>query len=224
VLEIMVSPLGFEPRTQGLKVPRSATELRAHVAATIPGRPGRAGYPVGVDQPAAPTVGLVLLVGMMGAGKSAVGRAVAARLGWPSLDNDDLVRTLSGLDAPALVAIHGVDELHRVELAALEEVLRHPGPLVATAAGFAVAGVAATRFPRERTTVVWLRARADTLRARIGDGADRRADAVSEPWLAETAARRAGTFAAVADVVLDVDDTTVEDVVASVVAEIQARS
>lgn len=33
----MVSPLGFEPRTQGLKVPRSATELRAHVAATIAG-------------------------------------------------------------------------------------------------------------------------------------------------------------------------------------------
>jgi shikimate kinase len=177
-----------------------------------------------VDHAAASPVGLVLLVGMMGAGKSTVGRAVAARLGWAYLDNDDLVRKLTGLDAPALVAIHGVDELHRVELAALKEVLRHPGPLVATAAGFAVAGVAATRFPRERTTVVWLRARADTLRARIGDGADRRADAVSEPWLAETAARRAGTFAAVADVVLDVDDTTVEDVVASVVAEIQARS
>jgi hypothetical protein len=34
---MVVSPLGFEPRTQGLKVPRSATELRAHVAATIPG-------------------------------------------------------------------------------------------------------------------------------------------------------------------------------------------
>jgi hypothetical protein len=31
----VVSPLGFEPRTQGLKVPRSATELRAHVGATI---------------------------------------------------------------------------------------------------------------------------------------------------------------------------------------------
>ena len=33
----VVSPLGFEPRTQGLKVPRSATELRAHVPATIAG-------------------------------------------------------------------------------------------------------------------------------------------------------------------------------------------
>jgi hypothetical protein len=29
---IVVSPLGFEPRTQGLKVPRSAAELRAHAA------------------------------------------------------------------------------------------------------------------------------------------------------------------------------------------------
>jgi len=194
------------------------------VAATIPGRPGRAGYPASVDHAAASPVGLVLLVGMMGAGKSTVGRAVAARLGWPYLDNDDLVRTLSGLDAPALVATHGVDELHRVELAALEEVLRHPRPLVASAAGFAVAGLAATRFPRERAMVVWLRARADTLRARIGDGADRRADALSEPWLAETATRRAGTFAAVADLVLDVDDAAIEDVVASIVEEILARS
>ena len=37
-LGLVVSPVGFEPTTQGLKVPRSATELRAHVVATIPGR------------------------------------------------------------------------------------------------------------------------------------------------------------------------------------------
>ena len=36
----------------------------------------------------------VLLIGMMGAGKSTVGRALAARSGWPHLDNDELVERM----------------------------------------------------------------------------------------------------------------------------------
>ena len=160
----------------------------------------------------------------MGAGKSTVGRAVAARLGWTYVDNDDLVRELAGLDAVALVAARGVDELHRVEVAALDAVLARPGPLVASAAGFAVAALAAARRRRGRTIVAWLRARPETLRARIGVGAGRREDARSEAWLAETARQREVTFTAVADLVVDVDDATVDEIVALLVAEVRARS
>lgn len=150
---------------------------------------------------------------MMGAGKTAVGRALAARLGWPYLDNDDLVRELGGEDAPAIAAARGVDALHRVEIAALDDVLRRPGPLVATAAGFAVADEPAAHRLREGATVAWLRARPETLRARIGDGAGRRDDARSAAWLASTAAGRSAAFAAVADIVVDVDDRSVGEVV-----------
>ena len=100
----------------------------------------------------------------MGAGKSTIGRAVATRLGWPYVDNDDLVRELGGAAPPAIAAARGIDELHRLEIAALEEVLRRPGPLVAGAAGFAVTDPGVTRLLRERATVCWLRARPATLR------------------------------------------------------------
>jgi shikimate kinase len=165
----------------------------------------------------------LVLVGMMGAGKSTIGRAVAARLGWPYVDNDDLVRELGGAGAPAIATSRGVDELHRLELAALDDVLRRPGPLVAGAAGFAVTDPRAAGLLRERATVVWLRARPETLRARIADGTGRRDDARSEAWLAETAAEREPAFAAVADVVLDVDDRSVDDLAADLASRV-ARS
>lgn len=157
---------------------------------------------------------------MMGAGKSTVGRAVATRLGWPYVDNDDLVRELGGAEPPAIAAARGIDELHRLEIAALEEVLRRPGPLVAGAAGFAVTDPGATRLLRERATVCWLRARPATLRGRIGAGAGRRDDARSQAWLAATAAEREGAFAAVADLVFDVDDRSVGDLAADLASRV----
>jgi shikimate kinase len=157
---------------------------------------------------------------MMGAGKSTIGRAAAARLGWPYVDNDDLVRELSGTEAPGIAAARGVNELHRLEIAALEEALRRPGPLVAGAAGYAVTDPDAARLLRERATVCWLRARPATLLHRIGDGTGRRDDARSQAWLAATAAEREEAFAAVADFVLDVDDRSVDDLAADLAARL----
>lgn len=162
----------------------------------------------------------LVLVGMMGAGKSTIGRATAALLGWPYVDNDDLVRELGGAEAPAVAAGRGVDELHRLEIAALEEVLRRPGPLVAGAAGFAVTDPGAARLLRDRATVCWLRAQPATLRRRIGVGAGRRDDARSQAWLAATTAEREPAFAAVADFVLDVDDRSVDDLAADLAARL----
>jgi shikimate kinase len=162
------------------------------------------------------------LVGMMGAGKTTIGRAVAARLGWPYLDNDELVREIAGVDSPTLAATRGAGPLHEVELAALDRVLEHPGPLVAGLAGYVVTDPGAVLRLRERAVVAWLRARPETLRARIGDGAGRRDDARSEAWLAQAAADRAGAYAAVADLVVDVDDLTVDEAAAQIVAALAA--
>jgi shikimate kinase len=167
----------------------------------------------------APKTTRLVLVGMMGAGKSSVGRAIAARLGWPYLDNDDLVREIAGRAAPEIEASQGADELHRLEVAALEEALRRPGPLVAGVAAFAVDDPASRELLRERATVAWLRARPETLRARIGGGKGRREDATSLAWLAEVDARRATSFADVADIVVDVDDLTVDQAVGQILAE-----
>src|SRR6478736_5209655 len=48
----------------------------------------------------------VLLLGMMGAGKTSVGRAIEARTGWPYRDNDQAVAVLTGLPTQELQVLH----------------------------------------------------------------------------------------------------------------------
>ena len=160
---------------------------------------------------------------MMGAGKSTVGREIAARLGWPYVDSDDLVCEITGMDPPALASTRGVDTLHEAELSALEEILDLPGPLVAGAPAFVVDDVRAVEWLHCRAVVVWLRARPATLRERIGDGAGRRADATSDTWLAGVARRRAPAYADLADVIVDVDDRRVEEIADVIASQIAAR-
>ena len=166
---------------------------------------------------------VVLIVGMMGAGKSSVGRATARLLGWPYFDNDDQVRRLAGVASPEVATTLGIEELHRLERAALDAVLAHPGPLVASAAGSVVDDGAWREQHGQGVLVVWLRARPETLLARVGAGASRRADARSATWTTSTLARREPAFAALADLVIDVDERSVDECAAALVAMIVGR-
>jgi shikimate kinase len=162
----------------------------------------------------------VLLLGMMGAGKSTVGRAIAARTGWPYLDNDDLVARAYGRPTPEVLAEAGERGLREVESAALTEALAAPTPVVAGVAG----GVVESAEDRQRLAdadalVVWLRATVDTLVERVGSGAGR-------PWLApdpRTALEalyrgRAAHYESVADLVLDVEGRSPEELAGAVLA------
>jgi tRNA splicing ligase len=53
----------------------------------------------------------VVLIGMMGSGKSTIGRLLAAKTGWPYYDNDELLAMLSGETAKGLLAHDGVAQL-----------------------------------------------------------------------------------------------------------------
>ena len=62
---------------------------------------------------------LVLLVGMMGSGKSTIGRLVADATGWPYVDNDELVLRTHGATPRTLLAGHGEAVMRRAESEAL---------------------------------------------------------------------------------------------------------
>ena len=160
---------------------------------------------------------------MMGAGKSSVGSATAQLLGWPYLDNDEQVLGLAGIAPPEVASTLGVEKLHQLERAALDAVLAHPGPLVASAAGSVVDDRAWREQHGRGVLVVWLRARPETLLARVGAGAIRRADATSATWTTSTLARREPAFAALADLVIDVDERSVDECAAALVAMIVGR-
>jgi len=88
----------------------------------------------------------VLLIGMMGAGKSTVGTALSARTGWPYYDNDELVVRATGKPAPDVLDDSGVAALRAVESLALVQALTIDSPLVAGIAG----GVVDQTDDRER--------------------------------------------------------------------------
>jgi shikimate kinase len=113
----------------------------------------------------------VFLVGMVGAGKTTVGRALGERTGWPYLDNDDLVHQMTGRESADIFETDGEDVLHLAEIQALDVAFGMNPPLIVGVAGAVVTDTAAREALRDGGYVVWLRAKAQTLIARVGDGA-----------------------------------------------------
>ena len=81
---------------------------------------------------------IIVLMGMMGCGKSSVGRSLAGLTGWRYLDNDELVRDVSGRGAEDIDAAQGEGALHVVEVEALWHALQMPSPLIVGAAAWVV--------------------------------------------------------------------------------------
>ncbi|HUZ09549.1 MAG TPA: shikimate kinase [Acidimicrobiales bacterium] len=168
-----------------------------------------------------PAVDRIVLVGMMGAGKTTVGRLLAGRLGWAYADSDDRVQEATGHTVPELFAQHGEAAFRAAESEALRQALRGASPQVVSVAGGAVLAPANRALLRRSGTVVWLRARPETLGARVGDGRGRPllGDDPSEALTRLDRVRRP-LYEQVAHVVVDVDDLQPDSVVDRVLAAV----
>ena len=82
---------------------------------------------------------------------------------------------------------------------------RRPTPVIIGVAGWIVEDPDARGRLAAAGTVVWLRARPETLLTRAGGGAGRRRDATSETWIRRAANDRAPLFESITDLVIDVD-------------------
>lgn len=164
----------------------------------------------------------IVLVGMMGSGKSSVGRELAARTGWPFHDNDALLERATGRTARELAA-NGEAVLRAAESAAVRAGLEVPEPaIVASAAGVVIDPADRSRLSDE-DAVTWLRARPETLRQRLATADnDHRPWLDRDPgaWLRETDALRAPLFEAVADLVIDVDELRPDEVAERILAAV----
>ena len=97
----------------------------------------------------------VLLIGMMGCGKSTVGRLLAERMGVPLIDLDGEIARAAGKSIPEIFAEEGDAGFRVHETAALARALTRPNCVIATGGGI-VTREENIRMMREKGVVVWL--------------------------------------------------------------------
>lgn len=152
----------------------------------------------------------IVLVGLMAAGKSTVGRIVAERLGRRLVDSDLAIEELTGSSVRELWEEGGEASYRRLESHVVLDALAGTAPVVVAAPGGVVLDPE-VRAALANAYVVWLRGDPGTLASRVCPD-DHRPLLSSDPKavLTAMAADRADLYRQVADAVIDIDGVDTE--------------
>ena len=159
----------------------------------------------------------MVLVGMMGAGKTTLGRRLARKLGRPFIDSDQQIEVTTGRTVREIFEADGEPVFRALEAEALADALATTSPSVIAAAGGTVLSEENRARMREGGQVIWLRADPDVLAERVRNG-------VHRPLLADDPAQvlhdldaaRRELYEEVADHVVDTAGRSPDEVLAEV--------
>ena len=148
----------------------------------------------------------VVLVGLMGAGKTAIGRRLAARLGLPFRDSDTEIEAAAGRTVPELFSQFGEAHFRAGERRVVRRLLDGP-PIVLATGGGAFMDPATRATVRQRGTSIWLRAPLPVLLRRVARRRNRPLLANADPaaTLSRLIEQRHPIYAE-ADIVVDCAD------------------
>lgn len=108
----------------------------------------------------------IVFVGLMGAGKTAIGRKVASALGLPFIDSDHEIESVSRMTIPELFERYGEPEFRALEQRVIARLLEN-GPLVLSTGGGAYMSEQTRTAIAAHGIAVWLKADLDTLMERV---------------------------------------------------------
>ena len=114
----------------------------------------------------------IAIVGLMGSGKSAIGRRLARQLDLTFADSDQLVENMAGVSIADIFDLAGEAKFREMEFRAIQKQLNQPPHVLATGGGAFCEPKTATLLS-EKAIIVWLQASLDTLLKRIGDTTSR---------------------------------------------------
>lgn len=164
----------------------------------------------------------LVLVGLMGAGKTCIGRRLAARLDLPFCDADHEIEAAAGMSIPEIFEVHGESEFREGERRVLTRLLNAPPHVLATGGG-------AFLHPRTRALIkaraisIWLRADLELLVRRTARRSHRPLLNRGDPRtiLSELIAARHPVYAE-ADIVVDSVDGPHEATLERVLAALES--
>lgn len=115
---------------------------------------------------------LIVLVGMMGAGKSTIGRRLAARLHLPFVDADTEIEAAAGMTIPEIFELHGEPHFRDGEARVIARLLEG-GPAVLATGGGSFMREETRRRIGEKAVSIWLKADPDIIMRRVRRRVDR---------------------------------------------------
>jgi shikimate kinase len=115
---------------------------------------------------------LIVLIGMMGAGKSTIGRRLAARLRLPFMDADSEIEAAAGMTIPEIFELHGEPHFRDGEARVIARLL-DSGPAVLATGGGSFMREETRRRIGDKAVSIWLKADTDIIMRRVRRRADR---------------------------------------------------
>lgn len=109
----------------------------------------------------------IVLIGLMGAGKTTIGRRLAKKLGLRFRDSDDEICAAAGCSIPDIFEIHGEAIFRDLELRVLDRLMSEKEPYVLATGGGAWMTEAVRNLIKEKGVSVWLKADLEVLLDRV---------------------------------------------------------
>lgn len=189
-------------------------------------------HPIAAPPPVAPSAGsrriaarTIVLIGMMGSGKSSVGRKLASRLTLPFVDSDHEIEVAAGCTVPEFFNRYGEAEFRAGERRVISRLLERPMMVLATGGG-AFMNPTTRDVIHANATSVWLKVDPEILAQRIGRRTDRpmlKGFADPAEGVATILAEREDTYAQ-AQLVVSIGDQPIETTVEAVVQALLAHT
>lgn len=163
----------------------------------------------------------IALIGFMGAGKSAVGRELSRRIGWPRHDTDEMIRAQFGISIPDIFARHGEPVFREAETELLKTLRCGIAGIVVTGGGI-VLRTQNVQLLRRMGQVVWLDADEEVLWQRVSKHSARPLLQTPDPHarFSELLRERLPLYGSAADYRINTTNNTIAQVTDEIIAVI----
>ena len=160
----------------------------------------------------------ITLIGFMGAGKSAVGRELSRRTGWPRHDTDEMIREQFGISIPDIFARHGESAFRDAETTLLKTLQRGLAGIVVTGGGI-ILREKNVRLLRGLGHVIWLDADEEILWQRASRHSTRPLLQTPDPRarFAQLLRERRGLYQAAADYRINTSSSSIAEVTEEII-------
>lgn len=165
----------------------------------------------------------IILIGFMGSGKTSVGIGLSYRLRMPVEDTDKLIERREGCSVSDIFRDRGEDCFRQLETELLRELAEGGGARIYSVGGGTPVRLENRKLLKRLGTVVYLRVRPETVYERLKNDDTRPLLRCENPLerIRELMGSRADAYEETADIILDVDEMTPEEIQDSIVAEMR---